>query len=47
MWKILWSTEDPRYQGNGTAPLDSEDNWIIPGHAAVVLCPEPKEDVHA
>lgn len=47
MWKLLWSTEDPHYQGNGTAPLDTEDNWIIPGHAAVALCPEPKEDVHA
>jgi maltooligosyltrehalose trehalohydrolase len=40
-WSILWSTEDPRYGGNGTAPLDSENNWIIPGHAAVLLEAKP------
>ena len=38
-WEVQWSTEDPRYGGNGTAPLDSELNWIIPAHAAVVLRP--------
>jgi maltooligosyltrehalose trehalohydrolase len=40
-WRILWSSEDPRYGGDGTAPLDSELNWMIPGHAAVVLEPAP------
>ena len=38
-WTVQWSTEDPRYGGNGTAPLDSKLNWIIPSHAAVVLQP--------
>lgn len=38
-WKILWSTEDPRYGGCGTAPLDSDENWNIPARAAVVLKP--------
>jgi maltooligosyltrehalose trehalohydrolase len=38
-WQVLWSTEDARYGGNGTAPLDSELNWIFPAHAAVVLKP--------
>jgi maltooligosyltrehalose trehalohydrolase len=38
-WEVQWSTEDPRYGGTGTAPLDSELNWIIPAHAAVVLKP--------
>jgi maltooligosyltrehalose trehalohydrolase len=38
-WQVLWSTEDPKYGGNGTAPLDSDLNWIIPAHAAVVLKP--------
>jgi maltooligosyltrehalose trehalohydrolase len=41
-WAILWSSEDPRYGGNGTAPLDSDMNWIIPAHAAVVLKPQKK-----
>ena len=38
-WQSLWSSEDPRYGGTGTPPLDSEDNWRIPGQAAVVLRP--------
>jgi maltooligosyltrehalose trehalohydrolase len=39
LWEILWSSEDPRYDGGGTAPLEGEDGWQIPGHAAVVLRP--------
>lgn len=42
-WQVLWSTEDVKYGGNGTPPLDSELNWIIPAHAAVVLRPAEKE----
>jgi maltooligosyltrehalose trehalohydrolase len=38
-WEILWSSEDPRYGGCGTAPLEGEENWHIPGHAGVVLRP--------
>lgn len=38
-WKILWSTEDPPYGGCGTAPLDTKENWKIPGQAAVLLHP--------
>jgi maltooligosyltrehalose trehalohydrolase len=35
-WRLMWSSEDPRYDGPGTIPLDSQD-WHIPGHAAIVL----------
>ena len=46
-WEVQWSTEDPRYGGNGTPPLDSERNWIIPAQAAVVLRPaKMKEGNH-
>ena len=38
-WKELWSSDDPRYGGCGTADLDSDENWRIPGQAAVVLSP--------
>lgn len=38
-WEILWSSEDPRYGGSGTAPLEVEEGWRIPGQAAVVLRP--------
>jgi maltooligosyltrehalose trehalohydrolase len=38
-WETLWSSEDPRYGGNGTPALDTEENWRIPGQSAVVLKP--------
>jgi maltooligosyltrehalose trehalohydrolase len=38
-WQTLWSSEHPRYGGCGTPPLDTDDNWRIPGEAAVVLAP--------
>jgi len=39
-WAIRWSSEDRRYGGCSTPPLDTEENWRIPGEAAVVLVPE-------
>jgi maltooligosyltrehalose trehalohydrolase len=42
-WVKLWSSEDPQYGGCGTAALDSEKNWLIPGMAAVVLRPSASE----
>jgi maltooligosyltrehalose trehalohydrolase len=36
-WEIFFSTEDPCYGGCGTAPLDTEENWRIPGQSTVVL----------
>ena len=39
-WNTVWSSEDPRYGGTGTPPLDTEDNWRIPGYAAVLLKPQ-------
>jgi maltooligosyltrehalose trehalohydrolase len=43
-WSILWSSDSSKYGGDGTAPLDSELNWIIPGHCAVVLEPTAKSE---
>ena len=40
-WEVIWSSEDPRYGGCGTPPLETEGNWRVLGHAAVVLAPEP------
>ncbi|TWT34758.1 malto-oligosyltrehalose trehalohydrolase [Blastopirellula retiformator] len=37
-WSLLWSSEEPRYGGSGTALLDTQ-NWLIPGHTAVLLRP--------
>ena len=38
-WRVQWSSEDPKYGGHGTIPLDSEENWWLPGHSAVLLQP--------
>ncbi len=40
VWEVLWSSEDPRYGGDGTPSLDTEENWKIPGEAAVALIPK-------
>jgi maltooligosyltrehalose trehalohydrolase len=36
-WAKMWSSEDPKYGGYGTPPLQTRENWHIPGHAAVLL----------
>jgi maltooligosyltrehalose trehalohydrolase len=40
-WRLIWSSESPNYGGNGTPAVESDDNWRIPGEAAVVLAPAP------
>ena len=38
-WRTLWSSEDVRYGGRGTAAVETDDGFHLPGHAAVVLAP--------
>ncbi|HZL34733.1 MAG TPA: malto-oligosyltrehalose trehalohydrolase [Tepidisphaeraceae bacterium] len=38
-WQVQWSSEDPRYLGLGITPMDTTENWRIPGHAAIVMRP--------
>ncbi|HEV3117812.1 MAG TPA: malto-oligosyltrehalose trehalohydrolase [Gemmataceae bacterium] len=40
-WTLLWSSEDPRYGGHGTPPVETEEEWSVPGESAVVLMPSP------
>ncbi len=40
-WRLLWSSEDVRYGGGGTAAVESDAGWRLPGHAALVLAPAP------
>jgi maltooligosyltrehalose trehalohydrolase len=40
-WRLLWSSDAPRYGGAGTPALDSDGVWRIPGHVAMVLIPGP------
>lgn len=37
-WALLWSSEEPRYGGSGTALLNTH-KWLIPGHTAVLMRP--------
>ena len=43
-WRVLWSSEDPCYGGTGTPEPDTEQNWRIPGRAAVVLVPHAPDE---
>jgi maltooligosyltrehalose trehalohydrolase len=45
LWDLLWSSEDPRYGGAGTPPVDSDCNWHVPGHSAVVMRPVETKSV--
>ncbi|MGI5835463.1 MAG: malto-oligosyltrehalose trehalohydrolase [Chloroflexota bacterium] len=38
-WETLWSSESPRYGGQGTPPLDIETGWRILAEAAVLMKP--------
>jgi len=42
VWKLKWSSEDPRYGGGGTPPLEVKGAWNIPGHARWSCSPEGK-----
>ncbi|MBO0726537.1 MAG: malto-oligosyltrehalose trehalohydrolase [Blastocatellia bacterium] len=46
-WRLLWSSEDPRYGGLGTTPLDTEKNWLLSGQTAMALvsAPTPEEKI--
>jgi maltooligosyltrehalose trehalohydrolase len=39
-WRVIWSSENPKYDGFGTFPPAKDDNWRIPGNAAVAFSSE-------
>jgi maltooligosyltrehalose trehalohydrolase len=41
-WRLIWSSEDPAYGGQGLAEPESDGGWVAPGHATVVLAPRPR-----
>jgi maltooligosyltrehalose trehalohydrolase len=45
LWTPLWASEDCRYGGSGTPPVETKYNWHIPGRASVVLRPAPAKEV--
>lgn len=40
-WRMLWSSEDRAYGGEGMGEPEREDGWLLPGRAAVVLGQAP------
>jgi maltooligosyltrehalose trehalohydrolase len=36
-WVLTWSSEAPRYGGQGTAPVNTEGQWRMPGECALLL----------
>jgi len=40
-WRVLFSTEDPRYGGSGTPDLELDQGWRIPAETAVALTSKP------
>ena len=36
-WEVVWSSEDPRYGGQGTPPVVLQDGFRCPGEAAIAL----------
>jgi maltooligosyltrehalose trehalohydrolase len=36
-WELLWSSEAVAYDGSGTAPLNLEAEWHLPGECALLL----------
>ena len=43
-WEVVWSSEDPRYGGTDTPPVDGADNWLILGELAVVVRPRSADN---
>lgn len=41
-WETLWTSDTPRYGGPKAEQITSEDHWLLPGEAAVVLRPTPE-----
>jgi maltooligosyltrehalose trehalohydrolase len=38
-WRQFWSSEEPRYGGNGSPPFTPNASWRLAAHSAVVLIP--------
>ena len=39
-WRLLWSSDDPRYDGHGAVSPCTEAGWRLPGESAALLCAE-------
>ncbi len=39
-WKVLWSSEEPKYGGEGVVAPDTAKNWRVAGYSALLLAPQ-------
>jgi maltooligosyltrehalose trehalohydrolase len=42
-WETLWTSESPRYGGEGSAITATPEQWLLPGESAVALRPARKD----
>ena len=42
-WSLAWSSEDPRYGGEGVRSPLIETGWNVPGQSAILLVAQPAE----
>jgi maltooligosyltrehalose trehalohydrolase len=45
-WRVIWSSDDPQYGGDGTPPFDARQ-VRLPAHVLLVLSPHVRHDPHA
>jgi maltooligosyltrehalose trehalohydrolase len=43
-WTVLWTSEDPRYGGQGSPPPEDDRGWHLPGRTAIVLAPRDVDE---
>lgn len=43
-WRLLWSSEHPRYGGHGTPQPETDEGWHLPAESALVLCPDEDDE---
>jgi maltooligosyltrehalose trehalohydrolase len=43
-WRMIWSSEDPRYGGHGTPDPETDAGWRLPGRSAIVLAGERRQE---
>ena len=41
-WSLLWSSEHPRYGGDGAYDVETDEGWSLPSHSTVVLAARAK-----
>ena len=44
-WRVLWSSEALLYGGGGVGRVETASHWLLPGHAAVLLCPDENREL--